>query len=150
MGALLSVQPCDCPLHACRAGFIVVDLVLLFLVAAFVTSTLINFFCALFDRHHGGKEPSIWARRTFLLLDCITCAVMIISKHSQAFCLSLTQVMLLVVLASGLQCSRVLRLHRVTCLLLHARRMGMYIHSYRKDAAATEGVYVTQVPHPCS
>ena len=68
-------------LHACRAGFIVVDLVLLFLVAAFVISTLINFFCVLFDRRHRDKQDSIWARRTFLLLDCITCAVMIMSKH---------------------------------------------------------------------
>lgn len=68
----------------CRAGFVVVDLVMMFLVAAFSISTMINLFCALFALPRSNKPTNIWACRAFLLFDCITCGIMLMSKCPEA------------------------------------------------------------------
>lgn len=57
----------------CRAGFIVVDVVLLFLVSAFTMSALIAWLRSVFLK-------TFTKRKASFLLDCLTCAVMILSK----------------------------------------------------------------------
>ena len=67
-------HPCTLLLHGiCRAGFIVVDVVLLFLVAAFTISALIAWLRSVF-------LGTFTKRKVSFLLDCLTCAVMILSK----------------------------------------------------------------------
>ena len=57
----------------CRAGFVAVDVVLALLVAAFVISTLVAWLRSIFLR-------TFTKRKAALLLDCLTCAIMILSE----------------------------------------------------------------------
>ena len=72
-----TLQPyCHCPFSLpgiCRAGFIVVDVVLLCLIAAFTISALVAWLRSVFLR-------TFTKRKVSFLLDCLTCAVMILSK----------------------------------------------------------------------
>ena len=65
-----------------RAGFVVVDVVLAFLVAAFVISSLVAWLRSLFLK-------TLTKRKAALLLDCLTCTVMILSKSCCPPCLQL-------------------------------------------------------------
>ena len=59
----------------CRAGFIVVDVVLLFLVTAFVVSCLVAWLRSLFLR-------TFTKRKVSFRVDSLTCAVMILSESA--------------------------------------------------------------------
>ena len=71
--SLYSIWPMSLTRSIFRAGFIVVDVVLAFLVAAFVISSLVAWLRSLFLR-------TFTKRKAALLLDCLTCAVMILSQ----------------------------------------------------------------------
>ena len=64
----------------CRAGFIAADVVLALLVAAFVISTLVGCARSLACTSCIHLFSTLWRRKVSLLLDCLTCAAMILSE----------------------------------------------------------------------
>lgn len=72
----------------CRAGFIAVDIVLALLVLAFVFSTLVSCVRNLACSGCIDMFSTLWRRKVSLLVDCLTCAAMILSKGPLQACLT--------------------------------------------------------------
>lgn len=84
MDPVLCFHYCELVIGTCRAGFIVVDLVLAVLVAAYMVSVLAGWAHSIAGHGLQDSLNGLWAAKVSLLLDCLTCAAMVTSEFPQA------------------------------------------------------------------
>ena len=70
----------------CRAGFVAADLVLAMLVLAYLVSMLIKWAYTILGHGCSGALSRLRAHKLPLLLDCLTCVVLISSEAQVVLC----------------------------------------------------------------